>query len=812
MGQQYCFSCGKALSDTDLTQTQSGSLALLCADCRGASDASGSDGRWMVRRGDERPDGPLGRDAVLERLAREQLGPNDQVSRVNGTWQRVVEHPDFRAIFIPGTAERDELERLMSSQQQDRARATAHNTRRRITLVALLVVGVGAPVWAWLTGATVLSDSTMSTITSLWRTSSGAIGDKVRSATDADAARESLEAAKPVPGGAAVERLRTVWPSVEEPVALLLIRGQISLAKGTRAGFVEAQESLEKAVAIAPEDPEAVSWLALSYLTMLNESPDQLQTGLVMGERVEALASGTVAAARATAAVRLASGDTKGAVEAAKSCLALGAPETAAAEAVSPAAATQEAAAPATQGTASGDMTCLGIAAVAAGDRAALDALAERFPRVMPLDTARGQLAVADQAWAEAIKIGRDLARRAPDDARPQVLIAHASAALGQWKEAEEAATRAVKAEPHRIDMAALAAEVALKVRGDGKGAFELYEGILKNDRWKDYTSQPRVLSDAATAAVEAGNPTRAIELADLALAADKGAPAAVLARARALSALGRAEEVDPTLATVDQGRLQGRVGARYLVGAARLMMKYDRNRPAATSLDAAIEADPSFAPAWLERARVHLRSDNGLAAVETLQKLALQDHGLEAARSPLVSVWYPSETVTELRAALNQAGAKDARVATQVQAALGVVDWASGGGTGALNQAVAEDPSSLTAHAALAQARLRSGDAGGALGHIARVLAGDPTLGLFHAMKGAALTSLGRTGEAEDAFGQAMVNAREAPSLYLWRAAARKQAGRTDDAAADLRTALAKEPDFIVARKALVDLTGKGR
>lgn len=795
MGQLYCFSCGKALSDAEQDRASGAGPVPMCDSCRSAGpQVDPGDVRWMVRRSDERPQGPLAREAVIDRLAREVLGPYDQVCRVNSEWQRLVEHSDFRACFIPGTPERNELEKLKKTITTEKSAESSRQRMRVLRAAALLVVGIVLPVVTTTTGLGVLPESWVSSIQGLVGGVWGEARGVISSASDQDQARQTVKAAAGLPAQNAVARLKDAYPKVDEPLEQLLARGESSLWKGTLVGYQAARDDFEKAVAKAPEDPQAVAGLAIAYAALLSAERGQIVTVVDLAQRAEALAPGSASALKAGAVAALAGGDAKRAAELSQRCVDL--------KPADPAAAT-----PVEQ-----DPACAGLLAAATLDGAAAAALDERFPNTAPIQLMRAYIAARTEDWGEALRIGRALGKRNGDDPSPWMFVAEAAAHMGLWRDAEEAAGRVAKTGPWRLDLRLMRAEILLKVNLKASEALAIYTEALKDERWADFPNKVSVLTDAAAAALEEGKSDLALTWTEAALKEDKAFAAAVLVRARALKAAGKEQDVEPLLSTIDNARLSGREGARYLVGVGRIHLDAGRSRPATQALDQALELDPSYPAAQLERARAYLRAGNPGAAVKQLEQLALTDATLDRARSALVDVWSPPTRWADLRRDLEAQAGADVRLAPKAPAVVGVVAWMGGDGDARarLQGALDTNPNSTTAHAAMAWLLLDRGEPGAALTHIERVLSDQPQSGLFHALRGRALAMQGRFEDAERAFTSAMVNASKEPSVYRWRAEARRRAGNLDGARADLQEAISLAADDLTSAAMLVDLRGE--
>lgn len=785
MGQLYCFSCGKPLSDTEQDRASSAGPVPICDSCRAAGpQLAAGDVRWMVRHGEERPQGPLSRDGVMDRLARDLLGPYDQVCRVNAEWQRLVEHPDFRASFIPGTPERASLDRLRKELSEAKSVESRRRRRKFAAATALLIVGLVLPAITITTGFGVLPESWLTLVKGGVSTAKQSVSRAVSGATDEDKAKENAARAAGLPGAAVVSELRERYPTVEDSMELLIAQGQAGLWRGTAASLGEAKLNFEKAVAVAPDDPEATGGLALAYAALLQSEKGQLVAVVDLAERTAALAPGSVTAQRTQAAVALLTGDQTRALQLATACLAAG-----------------EAKAQ--------DLGCAGIKAAAQGDDEALATLEARYPSATPLTLARAHLALRRKDWGLALRLGRTLAKRFPEDAEPGVIVFQAAVAIGDWREASETGTKLIKRAPYRPDLLALLGEIRLKVEEKPAEALAVLQPLAEQTDRGGGAARTRLLADTATAALAAGKAELALNLADQTLALEAGNLAATLVKARALDASGKRTEVEPLLAGVDINHVLGREGARYFVGVGRLYTKVGNAKSAATAIDAALDLDPSYVPAHLDRAAAWLAAGNASAAVDQIKAIPQLDVAEEAARSPLVAVWLPDSSWAGLRKDLEVATRTDARLAVDAPAVLAILAWAARmpDAQSALTNALADNRGAKDAHAALGWLLVDRGEAGAALPHLDLALAANPESGILQALRARALGMLGRMDEANLSFTKALVHAGKVATVYRWRADVRRRSGDTAGALADLAQARKLDPEDLAALAAEVAL-----
>ena len=273
--------------------------------------------------------------------------------------------------------------------------------------------------------------------------------------------------------------------------------------------------------------------------------------------------------------------------------------------------------------------------------------------------------------------------------------------------------------------------------------ALEEYESILGHEGFIRLEGQSEVHADAASAALATGNIDRCIELADLALASDRGSPAAALHKARALVERGDHSGAEAALRDADTTRTNGHQLARFHVGAARVYLEVGRERLAVNELVNAREADPFWAVGALETARSRMRVDDLTGAIDLIESVAYLDGTLEASRGPLHDIWYPPSDWSGLKREMQEGVLADVRFASRGAGVIGVISWAGGMRTAKrdLENAVRNSNEVPAAHAALSQLMLASGDLDGARFH-ARELQGLLVSGL--SINGAAASHVG--------------------------------------------------------------------
>ena len=789
MNRTWCFSCGDPVSG------DGGRLAPLCERCRvSGRQVDPASLRWVVRTADGGARGPMSRDGLVDQLVRKALAPDDQVARVGGRWARLCEHQDFRRYFLPGT---DEAAKLGAEQKADRKVKDSYLNRRRLKVGGAFLAAVGGVSLAVVSsqrGLLVVPQAWVDQAAGLFSGATDELGGRIETAVDADKALADARAERTIPGAALVKRLQGQWPDLQEPAALHITRGRIALWRGTHADAQLAREHFGKAVAAAPRDAEATSGYARAAARLAYAEPDLVDDMTVAAERTAALAPESPAAFLARSEVAVAGGSPDLALDLVTRC---GDPPDVAG-----------------MTGAAVDLDCAVATAALSHNSAAIGILDERFPGVYPILLAKASAAVASEDVDQAAAVVRPLTQQYPTESAPWRMLLAASLPHGDWDAAIEAGERIRALDAERLPQRRQLAELLLKVRGDAAGALAEYEVLLAHPLTEKLPGRAALLTDAAAAAVGAGQAARGLELCDEALELDSGAPAAVITRSRALMALGKEKAAQATLKDVDLNRVQGNSGARYHVAAARIFLDNGLARQAVTELRGAMDADPTWAPVHLVSAQSRLLVGNLGGAIEDIEKVAFLDKFQERRRSPLQEVWYPPIDWRPLRKALEAELAQDARFAARGPAAVAVVAWYADHGDSRrlLERALEAGAEVPGAYAARAQDLLAQGDFKGAYRHAEQVLSSGHDLTLLYALKGRSLAALGRRAEANAEFRKATDEPHGMAVVQRLIAETRAAEGRTEDARAAWTEVLKLVPDDLPARAALLDLRRAGQ
>jgi len=789
VAQLYCWSCGRPVP---LAST---GLAPLCSRCTAAGPQhDGGDLRFMIRTADGSARGPLSREAVRDQLVRGALQAVDRISREGGDWATMDTHADFRAYFLPGTPE---FLHLHSEQDNNRRERLTDDVRRRgkatgamAAAAASVALAVGASAGGWF----VLPEAVGARVRGFLEDARATVGGSIQSAVDQDAAVRAVAATKDLPGQEVVDASIAAHPDVEGPAALHLARGRTALWDGRAGSAAEARVHFERALALAPRDPEAASGLAQAMALLYASDPDLGTPMSKAAERADAAAPDSVAGLQARVAVARASGSAALALDLASRC-----------------------GDPPSMGGMPGERVDLGCAIAAAalgGNEGALSALERRFPEAYPIRVARMQAALERGDLSLAVALGERLAGEAAEEPAAHVVLASAYTQLGRFDDALAEAGRVGVLEPDRLAVRRLHADLLLKRFSRPREALAEYESLLAHEGFVRLSGQAQVFADASAAALATGAGDRCIELADKALEIDRGSPAAALHKARALVQRGDKAGAEAALRDADTTRTTGHALSRFHVGAARVYLAVGRERLAVNELVNAREADPFWAVAALETARTRLKVNDLVGAIDLIESVAYMDAELESSRTPLHDIWYPATDWSRLKQEIERGLVGDVRFASRGAGVVGVVAWAGGMPTARreLERAIKNGDEVPAAHAALAQLMLGRGDMDGARFHAGAVLAAMQDRAVIRAVKGRAMITSGDVSGGAAEINKALQDDPSNPGVRRHAAVALEKRGDTAGAAEAWREVLRLAPGDVGARRALLALEKSGR
>jgi tetratricopeptide (TPR) repeat protein len=734
---QFCFMCGAP------TVTTVHRAVPICADCRGRrASVDPTLCEWMLQRAGDRSKGPMTRQAVVHALARDRVGPDDLVGRLGGKMVPLADHADFRACWIPGSADQQLIERFQVESRRTLRRARARHRLRQLGAVALLTVTSGI-LYIGLT-------SRMFVAPGSWFEAAESWWDDAHELLATGTSPKRFVYALPHD-----EWIRTtVIPAAEAHASpeTAFLTGRIALWRGSLEDRTLAYHDLMAAVGRSPDDPEILSVFVEAAASLRSASPEAFADASRAFGRLEGIQVESVAVRRAAAALDLVEGNGGRAMQRTEAC-------------------------------ANGDVPdpgCVLLHGMASLDVGRLRELLHQYPQAnrVRLALARALLATGDQVGLD--RQSRILTRRLPNEGEGHALRAEACAATGRWEKARLAADKAVERDPWRIESLHLAAAIALRIERRPKIAMNMFEILINHPRFESNDRRADILAQGADAALQADQHRRAKRWVDEALRDNAHHVGAQLTKAAV-----HLDEGDETLAkgvlrAIEHGSDGNRSSAWSHLWVGRMYLGLGLQRSARTELDSAIESDPLLMEPRRELAWAQLKTGDLPGVVSTIHQMAwlnpLATMGADPRSLTGPGTPPPREFFQALRRALNS----DVRMEPERKPTLALLAWIDGRAQALsmLESAVGWEEGRVELHAALAQEFLGRKRWRAAALHAEHVVQVRPNAGLFHAVFGRAMSKQGAPVASEAAFELALKHAGDDPTVLWWAIEARRDQG----------------------------------
>jgi len=711
-------------------------------------------------------------------LAQEVMTPAVEVAREGGIWRSLVEHPDFRALFLPGTAQHRDYQARLETVRTHRRSSSTRRSARIFGAAALMVGSVGLAGYSISTGLLTVPEPITIQL-SEWL---GAVGTQVGESIEFSRSTDPDSVVRELPGGELVGMLPE--PVRAEPLPILLQSGWSAWWTGTEEGIAEARTAFESAVVLAPDDVEALGGLVEVYSDLVAFEPALRDPMTAALTRMLAIDSEAIATLRAQAADAWV---TDQSIRITRILSACGSPIDGLYETV--------------------DLGCAVRLAEARGDDGVLAMLQERTNsyRVAMI---RARTAVAQNDWGTALTLSRALVRTSPAEAEPWVALALSSVRIGDWQTAEAAAEEAVLRAGHRLDLVHLRGKIQLRALSSARDAYPILRGLVDDPRLAQYPDRILALNDAAEAAITLGRNDEALALTERVLQLDSTDPTALVQKGwlHHLSAdIFGAEE---SLRKIEPGQLSGASGARIHLGVARVYLAINNQRSASSEIESALQHDSTMVEALLDGALADSRVSNLDAAVEKVTRAPLFDVVYGEGLSPLEAVWVPPADLSILKQELGSALSNDVRYSVRLKEILAIIDWFDGRSTAEASLRVALTEGGNTgASAALAQHLFSTSRPSEALPFIDAVLTSESDNTTFLAMRSyaQALTSHRATQKSID---RALSLDSMDPVVLYWTSAAREVLGENEELQSTLKSLLQISPRDVRTQARLISLT----
>jgi len=741
----------------------------MCVACeRGGPQIPDHQRRWLLR-GDGVPRGSLSLADIESLRDAGVISAEALISREAGAWHRLREHPDFRAAYIPGSSA-DVARRAEASAARTAGAAEARQRRFRVGVAtALAAASLCFAAYSISTGMFIIPVGVTEQIT-------GAVEPVGSPAED-----PALLGLQELPF------LETLPPpkSIKEGLPALLHTGAAGLMAGTNSGLMAATDAYERAVSIAPLDPEALAGLATAYAILLPSRQKLLNPMTALLSRGRSLGEGSPAMRRALAMGAIADGHRQEAIAFVAPC---GEPVDAVV-------------------TGGVDLGCAIILAELRDDADGLALIGERFPGIGAVDVAAARVALRAGDMAAARRWGESLTAKHPEDPVGWRTLLLVASEVGDWPGVRAAGERLAATGQHDLEGLHTYAQVLQRVYGRSAQSGAILAELVAYPHFGDYAHAGDVFADAAEAALSQRQWDAAVDYASRAMDADAGTSARLLLAWAWLQRgdRGRALEV---ISELDIPSTGGNQEARLHLGAARLYLALDDLRGGQTELDLALQADPLFLIAHIDRAASKLRTDDFSGAIEALEDAAYSESILPRRQQQLNASWLPPTDTGTLRATMEAGLRADARFAGREGELSAVIAWATGdpSARGKLEAVINDGGNSGPAAAALAQIHVDGGDCRVALPLLEKALGARPGAPTQLAMRGYCLTAEER-GLANQTLEQALTKAPGSLSVLYWTAMSAELSKPVPEARVAWEDYLRAAPGDVLGREALARL-----
>lgn len=579
-----CTRCGKPAS-LPVGESPTG---LLCARCLAGTN------RYVVQMGSTSRD--FDGEALLAAIQKGEITALDWVARVGEAARPIAAHPDFRIYFMPGA----DIRPAGAAPARPARQSTTINWAGIFRFVggAVLLGAIAGGAWLWYQLGPSLGE-----VKETVRSTVAPVLPGNDAITPISAPVERLDPrADPL-----IRQLLTRVGEVEEPRTLLMAQAWVARTRPETGAMETALGLAERAVARAPDSPDALALLA-EILADLGREP-QLRAALIKVAR--SLAPNSVAWHRAAAASALADGKASDAAEHLAACL----------------------------GAAPEDLPCqfldlrLSAATNGPGALPGFDKLAAAWPENLRVDRSAAILAAQADAPDAVARVQR---------ARSRVKVdadLDGATALLRFRDGAVTQARAMAAkigERASIELALTAGEAAI-VAGAPADAIRWVErtkdGVLsgpQSDRAHLLLAQGRYLQARSDASFEKDAREAAAELAKV----DGASPASTQVRAL-IAGLGGKPPGDVWSGMEAKGADAIDVHRAWL-GRASLALARGDIKDALTSAEQARIAAPHEAEAYLWGAAAAVAGADAGKAIELLQRGLLARDARSERRNPI--------------------------------------------------------------------------------------------------------------------------------------------------------------------------------
>ena len=776
----YCFNCGCAMTPRE------GELIPVCDNCRqdqaeGPIDESIPEtdepvADWMIRKANGNVYGPFPTETIVDWIRARKINADEEIAHIGGAWRLFGQHEEFGK-FFDGPAETaqqpaSEIDFRRPSPVRD---ALSRFGAGGFAAVALGVVTLG--VWYAISNeALVIPESTLDQVADTVSDLGQRKDDRSVLSPDARALMTALVEQHKGVGGSSME---------------YFLRGRTLMLRDNYANLAKARDQLEKSVVLDSKNALALAALAELYSLLARSgyvSLDLQRQSIYLLQMADAVENYPAAAKRAHAAFNIYSGNFADGKVHAQAALQKS-PEDPALHYL------------------------LGVAAMGDGSEIT-PAVQSSFDKALELDPGFHQVWYA---LARAEEEGGHL-ERAMGFYEKKIAADHGSSAshtrlagihrrLGDYPQAMTHYDNAISINDREREAFVERAVLAYQVENNPTRAVALLDPLFLEEGSSLRVTELKTIGTHLSAALRlAGNPSRAIDVADAVLAEDKTYGPALFQKGLAMLENGQAGDAAPVFNRAEDAGLETRELARVLFFQGRASEIAGRNLEASEAYRRSMEVDASFTPTWLWQASVSSKIGDPTAAAKRMLEHIKYDP-LQYARDRESGEWWaPMPSSAGVAAELNKTLEREA-FAPELNAAVGIAWFHAGDLSRAdahLRKAIAEDQRNGAALFYRGLIEHKNGNAAGAAALFQAVLDVSRNVGVFQIYLGDALLAQGRLDESLAAFERGQAYGGKTAWSITRHAVALSRAGRTDDARELLGDAVKSDPAAVAPRKAL--------
>jgi len=701
---------------------------------------------------------------VIGWIARGRIGPDDRISPVGGEESALADHPDFRGCFIPGSADEQEIARLRQEFRDVERRANVRKIISQLGAVGFLAVAGAAVFFGMNSRVMVFPEPILEKVEQGIELAQSVLNPVVE--------YEFMPQASELP--------HADWVAAQGSAgdATSFHRGEAQFWLASSNELELARRHYLAAIANAPGDPMAHAGLMEVNSEMLATRPELLGEIARAAVRLDSIQAKGPAMNRATAALALAKGNRLGAAESTKECRNI-------------------------------DVGCRLIHGEATQSVDEVDRVGQQVGPLSRVLRVLSRTAFVAEDWTTLNTATLELTERVPTDPIGYQLRAEYMAAIGQWEEARQYATRARELGSESPATMHLEAALTVQVERDSKHGLALYQRLAENPLLPGYSGRLSVLVQGALVGVQAGDLDAARSMNTASLDMDSESPDVMMTNALIEFAAGEQEAAESILRNVVSSDLDRDDAAKLHLWSAYIYLDGGKQRLARTELDEAKRLRPSWPRLFHEIVWAEFQSKNIKNVVDAIQAICLTPPAGGLRTDPRTAVGFGEPPYRRFTGQLLRSMDADIRYERLREPVAAIFGWTSRR-VGALDHmldANEDFPDNIGLQAAIAAAQFENGYWEDSVSNSLAVVGRLPSTKWMQSIRGRALAKLGRWNEAKDVLRRSTRGGVNDVRLIQWAAEAWISQGELKEGRTLLEEAQKSHPKDVILRRALLAL-----